>query len=98
MVTITPKEKHQPFLYHRGKSKLKPNQIQANWEAYIDKDTGGQTMNMFGYGDGGSGCTEEMIELMHRFSKVSVLPKCTHMGGAEFLEKNLKDNRNLETL
>ena len=27
-----------------------------------------------------------MIELMHRFSKVSVLPKCTHMGGAEFLE------------
>ena len=74
-----------------------PSQIQANWEAYIDKDTGGQTMNMFGYGDGGSGCTEEMIELMHRFSKVSVLPKCTHMGGAEFLEKNLKDNENLET-
>ena len=74
-----------------------PSQIQANWEAYIDKDTGGQTMNMFGYGDGGSGCTEEMIELMHRFSKVSVLPKCTHMGGAEFLERNLKDNENLET-
>ena len=73
-----------------------PSQIQANWEAYIDKDLGGQTMNMFGYGDGGSGCTDEMIELMHRFDKVSVMPKCTHMGGAEFLEKNLKDNDNLE--
>ena len=73
-----------------------PSQIQENWEAYIDKDSGGQTMNMFGYGDGGSGCTEEMIELMHRFSKLSVMPKCTHMGGAEFLEKNLKDNPNLE--
>lgn len=74
-----------------------PSQIQENWEAYIDKDSGGQTMNMFGYGDGGSGCTEEMIELMHRFSKLSVMPKCTHMGGAEFLEKNLKDNPALET-
>ena len=73
-----------------------PSQIQENWEAYIDKDSGGQTMNMFGYGDGGSGCTEEMIEMMHRFDKLSVMPKCTHMGGAEFLEKNLKDNKNLE--
>ena len=73
-----------------------PSQIQENWEAYIDKDSGGQTMNMFGYGDGGSGCTEEMIELMHRFDKLSIMPKCTHMGGAEFLEKNLADNDHLE--
>ena len=54
-------------------------------------------MNMFGYGDGGSGCTEEMIELMHRFEKLSIMPKCTHMGGADFLEKNLKNNKNLAT-
>lgn len=73
-----------------------PSQIQENWEAYIDKDQGGQTMNMFGYGDGGSGCTEEMIELMHRFDKLSVMPKCEHMGGSEFLEKNLKNNPNLK--
>lgn len=73
-----------------------PSQIQENWEAYIDKDSGGQTMNMFGYGDGGSGCTEEMIELMHRFDKLSVMPKCSHMGGIEFLEKNLKNNNSLE--
>lgn len=73
-----------------------PSQIQENWEAYIDKDKGGQTINMFGYGDGGSGCTEEMIELMHRFDKLSIMPKCEHMGGAEFLEKNLKDNDSLE--
>ncbi len=73
-----------------------PSQIQENWEAYIDKDKGGQTLNMFGYGDGGSGCTEEMIELMHRFDKLSVMPKCTHTSGVEFLEKNLKDNKNLD--
>lgn len=73
-----------------------PSQIQENWEAYIDKDTGGQTLNMFGYGDGGSGCTEEMIELMHRFGKLSIMPKCEHTSGADFLEKNLKDNKSLE--
>jgi len=50
---------------------------------------------MFGYGDGGSGCTEEMIEVMHRFNKLSVMPKTEHMGGQEFLEKNLKDNKSL---
>ncbi len=73
-----------------------PSQIQENWEAYQDKNTGGQTMSMFGYGDGGSGCTEEMIELMHRFEKLSVMPKTEHISAAEFLEKNLKDNPNLE--
>lgn len=69
-----------------------PSQIQENWEAYIDKDCGGETMNMFGYGDGGSGCTQEMIELMHRFDKLSIMPKCTHMGASEYLEKNLLKN------
>lgn len=73
-----------------------PSQIQENWEAYIDKDSGGKTLNMFGYGDGGSGCTEEMIELMHRFDKLSVMPKCEHVGASQFLEENLKDNKNLE--
>ncbi len=74
-----------------------PSQIQENWEAYIDKDTGGQTLNMFGYGDGGSGCTEEMIELMHRFDKLSVMPRCEHVSGADFLRRNLESNDNLET-
>ena len=73
-----------------------PSQIQENWEAYIDKDSGGQTLNMFGYGDGGSGCTEEMIELMNRFEKLSIMPKCEHTSGAEFLERNLAGNENLQ--
>lgn len=73
-----------------------PSQIQENWEAYQDKNTGGQTMSMFGYGDGGSGCTEEMLELMRRFKKLSVMPKTEHICAAEFLEKNLKDNPNLQ--
>lgn len=73
-----------------------PSQIQENWEAYQDKNTGGQTMSMFGYGDGGSGVTEEMLELMRRFEKLSVMPKTEHTSAAAFLEKNLKNNPNLQ--
>ena len=74
-----------------------PSQIQENWEAYQDKETGGQTLSMYGYGDGGSGVTEEMLELARRFEKVSVMPKIEMTGGADYLHKNLKDNPNLAT-
>ena len=74
-----------------------PSQIQENWDAYQDKETGGQTLSMFGYGDGGSGVTEEMVELMHRFDKLSIMPKTEHMRADEFLHRNLKENNQLET-
>ena len=72
-----------------------PSQIQENWEAYQDKEIGGQTLSMYGYGDGGSGATEEMLEMIRRFPKVSVMPKTEVTGGADFLHKNLKDNDKL---
>ncbi|MBP3817652.1 MAG: alpha-mannosidase [Butyrivibrio sp.] len=74
-----------------------PSQIMENWNAYQDKESGGQTLSMFGYGDGGSGATEEMIELMHRFDKLSVMPKTEHMSAHEFLHRNLEGNDNLST-
>lgn len=74
-----------------------PSQIQENWDAYQDKETGGQTLSMFGYGDGGSGATEEMLELMERFPKLSIMPKTEHMRADEFLHRNLEGNEQLET-
>lgn len=74
-----------------------PSQIMENWNAYQDKESGGQTLSMFGYGDGGSGATEEMIELMHRFDKLSVMPRTEHMSAHEFLHRNLEGNENLST-
>ena len=73
-----------------------PSQIQENWEAYQEKNTGGQTLSMFGYGDGGSGVTEQMLEFMKRFEKISVMPETEHTSACEYLEKNLKDNDKLE--
>ena len=74
-----------------------PSQIQENWEAYQDKETGGQTLSMYGYGDGGSGVTEEMLEVARRFSKLSIMPKTEMTSAAEFLHRNLKDNPHLAT-
>ena len=74
-----------------------PSQIQENWEAYQDKEKGGQTLSMYGYGDGGSGVTEEMLELARRFDRLSIMPKTEITGAADFLHRNLKDNPNLAT-
>lgn len=74
-----------------------PRQIQENWDAFQEKETGAQTLSMFGYGDGGSGATEEMLELMARFQKLSIMPRTEHMGADEFLHRNLGPDRGLET-
>ncbi len=65
-----------------------PSQVVENWEAFQDKNTNTETLSMFGYGDGGSGVTEEMLELMHRFNKLSVMPETRHITVREFLHDN----------
>ena len=70
-----------------------PSQVQANWEAYQDKNTHSDTLQMFGYGDGGSGATEEMVELMHRFEKLSVMPETEHTTASEYLRKNFNESK-----
>ena len=73
-----------------------PSQIQENWDAFQDKETDTETLQMFGYGDGGSGVTEEMIELMHRFEKISAMPETRHITAHEFLEDNFSEDKTLE--
>ena len=84
------------FLRHTLLPGNTASQIQENWEAYQDKGNGGQTLNMYGYGDGGSGCTEEMLEMIRRFDKVSIVQKSEVTGGDAFLHKNLKITQTLQ--
>lgn len=74
-----------------------PSQVQGNWDAYQDKNTGSATLQMFGYGDGGSGATEEMVELMHRFNKLSVMPETKHTTGRDFLKRNFDESKDFAT-
>ncbi len=73
-----------------------PSQVVENWEAFQDKHTDTETLSMFGYGDGGSGATEEMIELMHRFNKLSVMPETRHVTVKEFLHENFNNSHKFD--
>ena len=73
-----------------------PSQVQENWDAFQDKESDTETLQMFGYGDGGSGATEEMIELMHRFEKISAMPATRHITAHEFLEENFSEDKPLD--
>ncbi|RMD73574.1 MAG: alpha-mannosidase, partial [Lentisphaerae bacterium] len=66
-----------------------PAQILENLHAFSEKNISPATLNMFGFGDGGSGVTPEMIERMRRLDKVPGLPEVVHCRGDEFLEENL---------
>lgn len=74
-----------------------PEQIIENWESFQDKDSCNETLSMFGYGDGGSGATAEMIEYMHRIEKIPGLPNVRHISAKQFLDENLDNNESLET-
>ena len=74
-----------------------PEQPLENWLAYQDKDAVPETLCMFGYGDGGSGVTEEMLEYMRRFERLPGMPKTRHITGARYLAENFTEDAPLET-
>jgi len=75
----------------------RPEEPLKNWQAYQDKDTVPETLCMFGYGDGGSGVTEEMLEFMRRFEHLPGMPRTRHITGAQYLEENFTPEAPLET-
>lgn len=72
-----------------------PTEIMQNWNAYQDKDSGAATLCMYGYGDGGSGVTEEMLRSVERLSRVSAMPEIEITGAEEYLTGNLNGNKKL---
>ena len=73
-----------------------PGQPLENWQAYQDKEAVPETLCMFGYGDGGSGVTEEMLEYMARFDKLPGMPQTRHISGAQYLAENFTPSAPLE--
>ena len=72
-----------------------PTEIMQNWSAYQDKDSGAATLCMYGYGDGGSGVTEEMLQTIERLCKVSAMPQLEMTGAEEYLQNNLNEEKKL---
>ena len=73
-----------------------PEQISENWNEYQDKESCDETLNMFGFGDGGSGVTREMLEYMKRLENIPEIPETRHITASQYLEENLMDNERLD--
>lgn len=73
-----------------------PEQLIENWETFQEKTKVNETLNMFGYGDGGSGVTLEMLEYMKRLNKIPSLPKSRHVRGDRYLEDAFKETSHLD--
>ncbi|MGI5895154.1 MAG: alpha-mannosidase [Candidatus Merdivicinus sp.] len=64
---------------------MDPAQAIDHWEMFQDKDISPESLQMFGYGDGGSGATDEMMEYYYRQQKLGGIPAMRLTTGKEFL-------------
>lgn len=74
---------------------FEPDQVLESWDAFLDKDVVDESLHMYGYGDGGSGVTEEMLEHMARLEKAPGMPELRLSGGKEYLHDAFADTDQL---
>lgn len=48
--------------------KLTPSEIKGTWHKYLQKDYASRSLTTFGFGDGGGGPTDKMLEVQRRLS------------------------------
>ncbi|MBD5455236.1 MAG: alpha-mannosidase [Lachnospiraceae bacterium] len=94
-----PAEKGETDFFTTYNGFVDASQVMGGWERYNQKYLNREVLNSFGYGDGGGGPTEEMLENQRRLAKG--LPGCpqTVMSTArnffETLEKHVKNKKYL---
>lgn len=64
---------------------MDPAQAIDHWQRFQDKDISGESLQMYGYGDGGSGVTDEMLEYYNRQQNLGGIPSMRLTSGREFL-------------
>ncbi len=60
--------------------------IKECWDRTNQKDITGKAIGAFGYGDGGGGCTFNMVERSGRFNKMPGMPKAENRFVGEFFD------------
>jgi alpha-mannosidase len=76
---------------------LAPDQLLANWDGFAEKVAVGESMNMFGFGDGGGGITREMMETARRITAFPGLPRTRLVSGKQYLDEAFAPGRKLST-
>ncbi|MCX7049130.1 MAG: glycosyl hydrolase-related protein [Candidatus Sumerlaeota bacterium] len=75
---------------------LEPDQLLGNWEGFKEKVTVGESMNMYGFGDGGGGATREMLETARRIRNFPGLPRTRMVTGKQYLDEAFAEKTKLE--
>lgn len=70
---------------------MDPNQLIGSWEAFQDKSYCDESLQMFGYGDGGSGITNEMMEYYFREQQMGGIPQMRLTTGKDYLDTVFAD-------
>lgn len=74
--------------------RMNASQIRGTWERYQNKNLSNDTLQIYGFGDGGGGPTDEMLENFNIFEHgIDGMPKTVHSTAQRFfnvLENNIK--------
>lgn len=74
---------------------MDPELTIENWENFSGKNYSPASMQVFGYGDGGSGPTEEMLEIYRRQEKLPGIPYQKIERADDFLNNAFKNGEDL---
>jgi alpha-mannosidase len=66
-------------------------EVLKHYTNFKDKERANESFMLFGYGDGGGGPTEEMLERLRRMTDVAGLPDTAIRNSADFFERCEKD-------
>lgn len=91
---LTAQDSHlnNPVRYTTYVGNITPRQVLGTWERYQDKAYNSSVALTYGYGDGGGGPTEEMLEAQRRTArKIPGIPKTVPAHPSEFI-KTAKEN------
>lgn len=80
----TPEEGHPRYTYN---GMVDAMSVQGLWDNYKDKPLNQELLLAYGFGDGGGGPTEEMLELLRRFEKMPALPQIRMGRVDDFFER-----------
>lgn len=87
--------------FHEQNQDLRPATVARLWNKYKNKGLNREVMTAYGYGDGGGGPTEEMLEYGRRLKDGLPGVPAVHQGSMlefmEDLEKKVRDNPRLPT-
>lgn len=75
---------------------LAPDQIAENWERFPERNTTGESLNMYGFGDGGGGVTRAMLEAARRMRHFPGLPRTRLVKGKDYLDQAFADPGKLQ--